>query len=288
MKLQVDQLERQIDISVKEIRATTQLEDTPLLEMLKAIDAKLDVIRLQNAELRAAFQEMKTVNRLISDKQFLVTQPAGHDLIAEVREFFPSIRYTLTLIDKRLDRIQPKIRQFFGMLHKPTFNVRVEKFLKFLLQQSKVLPDKTVALPAGLPLFRLGWETSNFTMVERKNELFPVASKVIAFATDPPDQDQPGLQKVRQRMVYVNRTINYLDRIIADAKVSPVSFSTYFFSIMREHQDLELATLVADQLIRLAAKDYAIQIQRTTHRVGHPDFSAIFIWEMYIHYQISH
>jgi len=202
-----------------------------------------------------------------------------------VREFFPNIRYTLSLIDKRLDRIQPKIRQFFGMLHKPTFNVRVEKFLKFLLQQSQVRPDKTVVLPIKLALYRVGWETASFTMVERRNELFPVAPKTIVFATDPPDQNQPGLQKVRQRMVYVNRTINYLDRLIADSKVAPVSFSTYFFSIMQEHQDLELATLVADQLIRLAAKDQAIQIERTTQRVGHPEFSAIYIWEMYIHYQ---
>lgn len=89
MKLQLDQLERQIDISVKEIRATTQLADTPLLETLKLIDDKLDAIRLQNRELRAAFQELKTVNRLISEKQSLAELSSTHDKIAGVRQFFP-------------------------------------------------------------------------------------------------------------------------------------------------------------------------------------------------------
>jgi len=95
MKSQVDRLERQVDKTVQEIRETTQLSDISILEVLKTIDEKLDRLRRQNEELRSAFREMKTINSELEVQLQTVTDQLIADSIAQVRQFFPEVKYTL-------------------------------------------------------------------------------------------------------------------------------------------------------------------------------------------------
>jgi len=221
MKLQVDQLERQVDRSVQDIRETRQAENNSIIDVLKAIDTKLDVIRHQNVELRSAFTEMKSINRLLDIHADQITSPTLFEKISGARQFFPELKYTLNLIDKRLDRIQPKLRQFFGILHKPTFNVRIEKFLKFLLSFSSAEGNKVIQFPEGVPVYLFHGQTSNLPIVERKEDLFPTASKPRSvYRTDIRENEQ-GTVSARKHLAIFDETQLYLEQILAEAARSP-------------------------------------------------------------------
>jgi len=285
MKSQVDRLERHIDQSVQDIRATTQISDLSIIEVLKAIDEKLDRLRTQNEELRSAFREMKTINLVLEELLHIVTDNDINDSISEVRGFFPEVKYTLNLIDKRLDRIQPKLRQFFAMLNKPSFNIRIEKFLKFLLSSSSLNVQKQVTLPEGIPIFAFHQPRSNFTIFERRDDLFPTKPKPRLRVEEDLEEKQKGLAVARNQLSMYNQIDKWIALILAEASMGERVFSKYFFSIIDEQSGaIELALNVAYALIRRADNDEKLHIEISTQKIKHPSQN-ISLWEMTINYQ---
>jgi hypothetical protein len=285
MKSQVDRLERQIDNSVQEIRATTQLSDLSILDILKAIDQKLDRLRTQNEELRSAFREMKTINLVLEGKLQSVSEQKIADNIAEVRGFFPDVKYTLNIIDKRLDRIQPKLRQFFGMLNKPSFNIKVEKFLKFLLNKSTLSAQKDVLLPKGIPTLLFHHQTSNFSIFERREDIFPTKPKPRIKPDENLEEKEKGLRVAKNQLVMYNKIDAWMDEIIQAAATEEVLFSSYYFKILEvESGTLELAINVAYTLIRRAERDRKLVLNISTTKIKHPQHQSA-LWEMKINYQ---
>jgi hypothetical protein len=286
MKSQVDRLERQIDQSVQDIRATTQLENTSIIEILVTIDEKLNTIRTQNVELRSAFREMKTINTLLEEKLHSVTNVAIANEIGEVRLFFPEIKYTLNLIDKRLDRIQPKLRQFFGTLNKPSFNVKVEKFLKFLLNGSTLKQNRFIELPASVPLLRMREAIPNFTIFERKPELFPPAPKPRVPHVETPAEKQKAIARAKSHLDMYREVNLYIDRILEAAAVAPVIFSPWFFDIVSSSNGgIEMAANVAYSLIRRTRQEETLRVEATKLQIFHPDYPNLSLWEMNISFQ---
>jgi len=285
MRSQVDRLERQIDNSVQEIRATAQLSDVSIMEILKAIDQKLDKLRTQNEELRSAFREMKTINLML---ELHLPNATEHDIasgIAEVRQFFPEVKYTLNVIDKRLDRIQPKLRQFFGMLNKPSFHIRMEKFLKLLLSASTLSDQKEVKFPMGIPIFRFHQQTSNFTIFERREDLFPAKPKQRVKPTENPAEVAKGLAVARNQLMIYSKVDLHLEEILSAASQGEILFSGYFFNIVdQEAGSVELALNVAYALIRKAGQDRQLHIQVDRKKIKHPQLK-IALWEMKINYK---
>jgi hypothetical protein len=286
MKSEVDRLERQIDKSVKEIRATTQISDHSILDILKTIDDQLDLLRKQNEELRSAFSEMKTINLILEDNLSQVSENSIADSIAEVRQFFPEIKYTLNLIDKRLDRIQPKLRQFFSMLNKPSFAVKTEQFLKFLLNKSTVSGQREVKLPEGIPIFSFHQKTVNFTIFERRDDIFPTKPKERVRPIENMQEKEKGLAPAKNQLLMYNKVDDWILKILNDAKLGEVQFSSYFFNILdTELGDLELALNVSYGLIRRAERDSEIKLTVLTKKIKHPRHN-ISLWEMKINQQI--
>ena len=287
MKLQVDQLERQVDQSVQEIRATTQIGNKSIIDVLKDIDLKLDLIRDQNTELRSAFREMKSINLLLDVYLNGIEDRMLFEKISMVKQFFPEVKYTLRLIDKRLDRIQPKLRQFFGMLNKPTFSVRIEKFLKYLFKHSTAENGKPIQLPAGIPIHGLWRETIDFPIVERKEDLFPAISKPRqVYVTDVEDQEK-GTASAKQYLKNLDETQRYLDLILKEVSVSPVLFSTWFFKIVEDkHGQIELATNVAYALIRHVERSNYLDITTANIKSHHSEYPNLSLWEMTIQQKV--
>lgn len=285
MKSQVDRLERQVDKTVQEIRETTQLSDLSILDVLKAIDEKLDRLRRQNEELRSAFREMKTINIELEAQLAGVSNQAIANSIAQVRQFFPEIKYTLNLIDKRLDRIQPRLRQFFGMLNKPSFNIRIEKFLKFLLSNSTLNGQKQVDLPQGIPLFDFHRKISNFSIFERRDDIFPTKPKPRIRPTENLVEKEKGLAIAKKQLAMYTRIDSWMAEILSDATQAEILFSAYFFKIIdQEKGELDLALNVAYALVRRAEADAKISLQIDTIRIKHSKHN-ISIWEMKINYR---
>jgi hypothetical protein len=285
MKTQVDHLERQIDQSVKEIRQATQLVNAPILEILKSIDEKLDSIREQNNELRSAFREIKNIDALLETHLEKTTSIDIGNNISEVRRFFPEIKYTLGLIDKRLDRIQPKLRQFFGTLNQTSFNLKVDKFVKFLLSRSVLSKSKQVYFPENILTYPLWQPTSNFIIVERRNDLFPIKSRPRSIIYELPEEREAGLSKAKYNLAIHTQVDIWLGKILAAAKAENICFSDYFFKIVDStNGNIELAAKVAYALVRLSVVDQQLKIEIEQKKISNDNYPALAIWEMKIVY----
>ena len=81
------------------------------------------------------------------------------------------------MVDSRIDKIQPKIKQFFASLNRDIFNTKVEKFLYFLLEKSHVT-DKQIQFPFPYDgKIQLADSFPVFTSVDRPENLFPPERK---------------------------------------------------------------------------------------------------------------
>ena len=136
LKEQIDFLQQQIDTTIQALRDKAKLKDCTLTDTLKQVEEDLDKIRQQNKELRGAFRETKKIKNGLLDHPFRDSSDETDEKTAEAIDYFEEIRVSLDMVDSRIDRLQPKIKQFFNALNRPLFNTRVSKFLNFLLNRS--------------------------------------------------------------------------------------------------------------------------------------------------------
>ena len=113
---------------------------------LQEIEKQIDAIRQQNRELRAAFRETDLMNDILISHPVRDDSEEVDDLISEAISYFEGIHFRLAMVDSRIDKIQPKIKQFFASLNRDIFNTKVEKFLYFLLDKSHIT-EKHIQFP---------------------------------------------------------------------------------------------------------------------------------------------
>lgn len=109
---------------------------------LQEIEKQIDAIRQQNRELRAAFRETDLMNDILISHPVRDDSEEVDDLISEAISYFEGIHFRLAMVDSRIDKIQPKIKQFFASLNRDIFNTKVEKFLYFLLEKARLQINK--------------------------------------------------------------------------------------------------------------------------------------------------
>ncbi len=237
LKSQLDFLDRQIDQSVSALRENKKvsLQEGTIIETLKQIDERFEIIRTQNKELRSAFREIDQIRRLIEGYASQYDNSEIDQLVHVVVSFFQEMRRTLGIIDKRLDRIQPKIKQLFSNLNKPQFNAKIERFLYYLLENSKETNEgnkKSIQLPNAIPSLSFIQLSQNFTIVERKNNLFPIQAKKRMIIPESPEAKSKAFASFQQRINQQDQISYWVQSIQNDAtKEQELNLSDYFFRI---------------------------------------------------------
>ena len=289
MNSQVDNLDRKINTAVVEIRESAQLQQGNALDILKKIDTQLEGIRQYNNELRIAFSAMKEINTELDIRMM----EAGRDnlllldLLKDAREFFPGVRYRLDLIDKRLDRLHPRLRQFFGALNKPLFNTNVERFLHYVLKHSSIETGikKRILLPDNVPPCRAFRKKSHFIMVERREDLFPAMARKVKTTEQTPEEKRASYELLGRKVAQQDKITQWVIKIAQDCRdKGTVDFAPYFFEMIQEEKgDMELATKVTNRLLKIAAQedDYTIYINNEIYIKQ----NNISIWEMKIQFR---
>ncbi|TCJ16580.1 hypothetical protein EPD60_07510 [Flaviaesturariibacter flavus] len=287
MKSQVDFLDKQIDNTVAELRQTAGVQNESILAVLKRIDAELDRLRDQNRELRAAFRQMKIIRETLEQLSVNIDSAALFEKAALAREFFPEVKRRLSLIDRRLDRIHPKLRQFFGTLNKPLFNNRVEKFLNFLFQYSNVTylkARKILELPSNVSLPQIYIPTAHLAILERKENLFPVKARAALDFEQNPVQAKQAAIFVQSKLKVQEEIEEWFGRILEDVKSrSKVYFSQYFFALAEAKDgNLELPIKLAHRIVRSGFFLHAYLIDVQEELIVHENFTGVAICEISI------
>ncbi len=287
MNRQVDYLEHRLDTSVAGISAATRSENDELLPTLKAIADKLDGIRTQNAQLQSAFREMNIVNDILLQKLDAALDPALIVNGAIARRFFPHVKYTLRLIDRRLDRIQPKLRLFFSELNKPSFKKGLERLLNFILRSSTLESykgDKVIALPNSVPIFQLRCGAPRFTIIEDRGTPFLKISRAVSRPPETPELVEKENRLIEAKLEVHNQIDNWL-MVIGNrcAAEGAINFSEVFFQIVAEAEgNIDLACKVGYALLRVQALRPYLNVSTTTELVRHHAFKGLSVREMKI------
>lgn len=266
LKSQLDYLDKQIDQSVADLRGNNKLslQEGTILDTLRQIDERFEIIRSQNKELRTAFRATEEIRRLLNKYAEQYDSDEIHKGTDAAISFFQEMRHVLLLIDKRLDRIQPRIKQLFSNLNKPLFNVRIEKFLGYLIRNStetNVEGRKELSLPDGIHQTITSFAISNFTIVERKTDLFPVKPKKRIEVVETPELKQKAFATTITQVFQqddVTRWLGIIAEQLAEAK--QVDLSYYFFRIIQEGKGDNTLGLAISVLYR-AIKWYEQQQQ---------------------------
>ncbi|MGD1843059.1 MAG: hypothetical protein ACFB0B_19515 [Thermonemataceae bacterium] len=254
LRQQIDFIERQIDNSVLKLRQKiNDNKQAKIVQNLKEIDDRFDDIRSQNKELRAAFREFSIIKKYLQERSMSIDDEEIGDLIYSTLQFFQEMKRLLSSVDNQLDRIQPKIKQLFSNLNKPLFNTNIERFLRFLLDNSQIKTEKSKKLlefPFGISKVEILRQLIKFSIVERRKDLFPAKSlKKIRYSENQASK-QKAQQNARNRFIRQDIINGYLNRIHIDLKKkSEVKFSDYFFEALYKN-DLHLAVELAYRVIR--------------------------------------
>ncbi|MEQ9299649.1 MAG: hypothetical protein RIF33_13835 [Cyclobacteriaceae bacterium] len=270
LRQQIDFIERQIDHSVLELRQNISANETSrIVNVLKEIDTRFDEIRGQNKELRAAFREFDTIKKHLDERSMSIDDKEIGDFIHSAHLFLQEMKKLLSIVDSRLDRIQPKVKQLFSNLNKPLFNSKIEKFLRFLLESSSINTEKNkklLTLPSEIPGIEVLRQTTKFAIVERKKDLFPARARKKLRYPENQQSKQLAYRNSQNHFIRQDTIDIWLNRIDKDLeKESVVEFSVYFFKVLLDNgNDLNLAIALAYRVIR-ESKTYNWQLSVSTH-----------------------
>lgn len=290
LKSQLDFLDRQIDHSVTSLRENKKLnlQEGAIVETLRQIDERFKEIRDQNAELRSAFREVDRIRRLMETYAITYDNSEVAALVHTAITFFQEMRRTLGIIDKRLDRIQPKMRQLFSNLNKPLFNTRMERFLYHLIENCEEVMvgiKKTIRLPPNIPELSYFKLQQDFTIVERKKDLFPVKAKkrlVVSESTEAKSKAFASFQYRLQQQDEISWWIGIFKQEV-DTSLH-LCLSDYFFQIARpgDGQALGLAIAVMYRSVAFFERQdlYTVTIN-PEKKIGAPEFKTL-LWEIII------
>lgn len=282
---QVDYLNQQIDRSVAALSEKAKRRKETLLVALQEIEEQIDMIRQQNKELRAAFRQIDRMNDILISHPVRDNSEEVDDLVSEAISYFEGIYLRLAMVDSRIDKIQPKIKQFFASLNRDIFNSKVEKFLYYLLEKSQVV-DKQIEFP--IPYNRtiqLADTSSTFISVDRPDTLFPPARKSRPEYTKDTRKEQEAHRKGHvqmMRQIHIQWWLEFIRR--KSLETDAIYLPEIFFSILEKHgDDLQLAIQVIDQAVKKYKEDPHWEVLiNTNNQINNPSSNHTIsdIWMM--------
>lgn len=289
LRQQIDFLDRQIDHSVIEMRQNLIAKSRDITLMLKQIDERFDLIRKQNNELRAGFSEMDQIRRKLESISIENEDDKLGDLIYSAISFFQEMKQTLSLVDSRLDRVQPKVKQLFSNLNKPLFNARIESFLIHLIDYSKLTTankanKRPIDFPAGIPGLKVYQDRMNFCIFERKGDLFPVKATKRFIAEEDEEARATVFRLFSNKLKQQDDISIWVDKIMNDlVPASRLRFSNYFFLCIGkdETKDIALGIGLAHRCLKVFGQHPRYNLTVTDELVVGTGTN-ISLWEMII------
>lgn len=282
---QVDYLNQQIDRSVAALSEKAKRRKETLLVALQEIEEQIDMIRQQNKELRAAFRQIDRMNDILISHPVRDNSEEVDDLVSEAISYFEGIYLRLAMVDSRIDKIQPKIKQFFASLNRDIFNSKVEKFLYYLLEKSLVI-DKQIEFPIPYNgTIQLADTSSTFVSVDRPDTLFPPVRKLRPEYAKDARKEQEAHRKGHvqmMRQIHIQWWLEFVRR--KSLEINAIHLPEIFFSILEKHDDdLQLAIQVIDQAVKKYKEDPHWEVLiNTNNQINNPSSNHTIsdIWMM--------
>jgi hypothetical protein len=280
LREQIDFLDRQISLSLDDLKKETNLLNKSFIDVLVATEERLTKSQSHVKELRSAYSETKTMRMLLEQKDN--SDNEINSLISEVYFFIKYINDRLNSIDRKLDRIQPKIRQLFSTLNKPAFNSKVEKFISFLLKNSELSNKKNIVFPYKISCPVLHIATPSFTIISRDKELFPPKPKERKQYKQNESAISENKEKVLAKIKEIDTIRKWEDLILSEIALrGQLNLSDVFFRILKEENSSQIAVTVLFNLIKhIYSKPEKLKLIIEKSLKTNDEFKNVSLWEM--------
>lgn len=280
LREQIDFLDRQI---IESLKKGTDFTNQNFLEILIATDDSMNNAQNHVKELRSAYSETKTIRGLLERKPNRDSEI--NVLISEVYSFIKYINDRLNSIDRKLDRIQPKIRQLFSTLSKPLLSSKIEKFIHFILDKSTLESNngnKTIVFPNNISLPHIHIATPHFTIIDKDRELFPTKPKERKTYVQNEKVIEENTNKAQEKIKEIDTIRNWEKYILSEIKLKgSVKLSEVFFKIIDESKSSQIAVSVIFNIIKSVYSNndkYKLEIEKELETNN--EFNNIALWKM--------
>ncbi|WP_310554832.1 hypothetical protein [Flavobacterium sp.] len=285
LREQIDFLDRQITESIELLKKGTDFTNQNFLNILVATDFSMNKAQKHVAELRSAYSETKTIRGLLEQKQNQDNEI--NELISEVYSFVKYINDRLSSIDRKLDRIQPKIRQLFSTLSKPLLSSKIEKFIHLLLDKSTLESNsgnKSIVFPHNIISPQIHIPTPHFTIIDKDRELFPSKPKERKQYIQNEKVIEENIKKAQDKINEIDTIRNWEKYILSEIELKgSIKLSEVFFKIIEESKSSQIAVSVTFNIIKYvySNKDkYKLEIDKELET--NSEFKNIALWKMKI------
>lgn len=248
LREQIDFLDRQILSSIEELKKDTSFAEFGFINVLIATEERLNQSQAHVQELRAAYAETRNIRLLLDQKD--ISESGVNVLILEVHAFIRYINDRLNSIDRKLDRIQPKIRKLFATLNKPLFSSKVEKFILYVLDNSTIV-NKEIIFPGNLQCPHLHIATPDFTIIKRDKELFPAKPKERKIYVQNQRIINEKVRKIEGEIKEIEIIQNWENFVLSEIEArGSIKLSETFFDIIRETGSSQIAVTIVFNVIK--------------------------------------
>jgi hypothetical protein len=282
LREQIDFLEKQIANSVEQLKKDASFNEQKFIDVLKGVEDSLDNAREQSKELRSAYEQTKTIRTLLEKRK--IEDDYVNDLIIEVNSFIGYVNLRLNTIDKKLQRIQPRIRQLFSTLNRPRFNSKVQKFIRYVLNNSEVKiidNKKIIVFPETLSIPKIHFATPNFTMLRKDIELFPSRPRKVINYKQNESLITLNKEKVLNKINQQKKVSDWEKYIMSEIELrNYVNLSGIFYKILNEENDVQVATTSLFNVVKKVRKRGDLSLHIVNELEKNNNFKNISLWKM--------
>ncbi|MCB0744446.1 MAG: hypothetical protein KDC67_11120, partial [Ignavibacteriae bacterium] len=282
LREQIDFLEKHIANSVEQLKKDTNFSDQKFIDVLRGVESSLDNAKEQNKELRSAYEQTKIIRTLLEGKN--IDDSHINDLISDVNSFISYTNRRLTSIDKKLERIQPRIRQLFSALNRPRFNSKIQSFIRYILDKStieNINGNKEIIFPNKLKTPLVHIDTPSFTILRRDVELFPSKPRYIQTYKQNKSLIKKNQDRIEKRISQQRKIVDWEKLILTRIDLNQkVNLSQLFFEILNEENDVQVAITALFNVIKTIRNKEKINLSVKDELEVNNNFKDITLWRM--------
>ncbi len=281
---QVESLNKKIDGYVHDFRTVIFDNDKQNTELLKSIREGLEKIKNQVIELTTAFSDIYDIEDLLN--QVAINSETTMKNRKKAKDYFSDIRDYLSFINNRIDLIQPRIQEFFSNINRADFDRNTKKFICHLIKNTtleRIDSKKELVFPDNAIFQKeLYTEKFNFTITDNQLKKGKTQSKTEKTDVDPNNVEKKyqSAKKVRQQRAKIAKYVNDIKKDLKKNK--SIEYSSYFYKILTETQNINIATKVAYILLNEYTKSQQHEVEIADKAILHNDFNNTILWKMKI------
>jgi len=283
---QIESLDKRIDSYINDFRKVIFDNEKQNTELLKSIREGLEKIKSQVVELTSAFTDIYDIEDLLNRVNINTDTSTTIKNKKKAKDYFTDIRDYLTTINNRIDLIQPRIQEFFSDINRADFDRNTKKFIRDLIKNTtveKINSKKELVFPYDMALLKEMYkEEFNFTIADNQLKKGKTQSKTVNTVVDEMEIEKKyqNAKKIREQrakaMLYVKNIKDDLN------KYTLIKYSSYFYQIIEDTQNINIAIKVAYLLLNEFTKSQQYIVEISDQAISHDKYKSTVLWEMKI------